>query len=114
MCARSVGLSFCRFAQTISRRCARVSAVTMPWTRCGALARGGDDAHDGIMFLTSRVSIEMVQKSAAINAPVMVAMSAPTALAIRTAEDAGITLAAVARDDGFEVFTHGERIADAP
>jgi FdhD protein len=81
---------------------------------CGALARGGNDAHDGIMILTSRVSIEMVQKSAAINAPVVVAMSAPTALAIRTAEDAGITLAAVARDDGFEVFTHGERIADAP
>jgi FdhD protein len=81
---------------------------------CGALAREGGDAHDGLVFLTSRVSIEMVQKSAAINAPVVVAMSAPTALAIRTAEDAGITLAAVARDDGFEVFTHGERIADAP
>jgi len=81
---------------------------------CGALARGGDDGHDGIMVLTSRVSIEMVQKSAAINAPIVVAMSAPTALAIRTAEDAGITLAAVARDDGFEVFTHAERITDAP
>jgi FdhD protein len=40
-------------------------------------------------------------------------MSAPTALAIRTAEDAGITLAAVARDDGFEVFTHKQRIAEA-
>jgi FdhD protein len=81
---------------------------------CGALARAGGDARDGIVVLTSRVSIEMVQKSAAINAPIMVAMSAPTALAIRTAEDAGITLAAVARDDGFEVFTHGERIAEAP
>ena len=42
---------------------------------------------------------------------IVVAMSAPTALAIRTAEDAGITLAAVARDDGFEVFTHKHRIA---
>ena len=80
---------------------------------CGALARENGDARDGIMFLTSRVSIEMVQKSAAINAPIMVAMSAPTALAIRTAEDAGITLAAVAREDGFEVFTHGERISEA-
>lgn len=80
---------------------------------CGALARENGDARDGIIFLTSRVSIEMVQKSAAIQAPVMVAMSAPTALAIRTAEDAGITLAAVARHDGFEVFTHGERITEA-
>jgi FdhD protein len=80
---------------------------------CGALARVNSDARDGIIFLTSRVSIEMVQKSAAIHAPIMVAMSAPTALAIRTAEDAGITLAAVAREDGFEVFTHGQRILEA-
>ncbi len=78
---------------------------------CGALAREGRDAQAGIVVLTSRVSIEMVQKSAAMSAPIMVAMSAPTALAIRTAEDAGITLAAVARDDGFEIFTHAERIA---
>jgi FdhD protein len=80
---------------------------------CGALAREGGDAGQGIVFLTSRVSIEMVQKSAAMNAPIVVAMSAPTALAIRTAEEAGITLAAVARDDGFEVFTHGNRILEA-
>jgi FdhD protein len=80
---------------------------------CGALARANGDGRDGIIFLTSRVSIEMVQKSAAIGAPIVVAMSAPTALAIRTAEDAGITLAAVAREDGFEVFSHGERISEA-
>ena len=36
----------------------------------------------------------------------MVAVSAPTALAVRTAEAAGITLVGVARSDGFEVFTH--------
>jgi FdhD protein len=53
----------------------------------------------------------MVQKTAAIGAPLMVAVSAPTALAVRMAEAAGITLAAVARADGFEIFTHPERIA---
>ena len=63
-------------------------------------------------MLTSRVSIEMVQKSAAMNAALVVAMSAPTALAIATAQDAGITLVAVARDDAFEVFTHKHRIRD--
>jgi len=73
----------------------------------GALAGQG---RGGIVFLTSRVSIEMVQKSAAMDAAVIVAVSAPTALAIATAEDAGITLAAVARDDSFEVFTRKERI----
>jgi len=76
----------------------------------GALARGGTDTRDGMVLLTSRVSVEMVQKAAAIGAPVMVAVSAPTALAVRTAETAGITLIAIARQDGFEIFTHGSRI----
>jgi FdhD protein len=53
----------------------------------------------------------MVQKTAAMGTPVMVAVSAPTALAVRTAEVAGITLAAIARSDSFEVFTHPERVA---
>ncbi|WP_339038563.1 formate dehydrogenase accessory sulfurtransferase FdhD [Bradyrhizobium symbiodeficiens] len=76
----------------------------------GALARGRTDARGGMVLLTSRVSVEMVQKAAAIGAPVMVAVSAPTALAVRTAEAAGITLIAIARQDGFEIFTHGGRI----
>ena len=46
-----------------------------------------------------------------MGAPVVVAVSAPTALAVRMAEAAGITLIGVARDDGFEMFTHPERIA---
>jgi FdhD protein len=77
----------------------------------GALARGGIAADDGMVLLTSRVSVEMVQKTAAMGAAVMVAVSAPTALAVRMAERAGITLVAVARSDGFEIFTHPQRIA---
>ena len=76
----------------------------------GALARAGRAAGDGLLLLSSRVSVEMVQKAAMIGAPVIVAVSAPTALAIRVAEAAGITLLAIARDDGFEVFTHPDRI----
>ena len=76
----------------------------------GALAQAKVDAHRGVVLLTSRVSVEMVQKTAAIGAPVMVSVSAPTALAIRMAEAAGITLAAIARSDGFEVFTHPHRV----
>jgi FdhD protein len=76
----------------------------------GALARSSTVAREGIILLTSRVSVEMVQKSAAIGAPVMVSVSAPTALAVRMADAAGITLAAIARADGFEVFTHPYRI----
>jgi hypothetical protein len=75
----------------------------------GALARSGTLGHTG-MVLTSRVSIEMVQKAAVIGAPVMVAMSAPTAIEVRAAEVARITLLAIARRVGFEIFSHPHRI----
>jgi FdhD protein len=80
----------------------------------GALALQKISAADGMVLLTSRVSVEMVQKTAAMGAPLLVAVSAPTALAVRMAEASGITLAAIARADGFEIFTHPARIsADA-
>jgi FdhD protein len=52
----------------------------------------------------------MVQKSAMIGAAVVAAVSAPTALAVRMAESCGMTLVAIARKDGFEVFTHPHRV----
>jgi len=76
----------------------------------GALWRRGMDPAGGMVVLTSRVSVELVQKAAAFGAQVLVAVSAPTALAIRTAEAAGMTLLAVARDDGFEIFTRPDRV----
>jgi FdhD protein len=76
----------------------------------GAVAQERVAAGEGMVLLTSRVSVEMVQKAAAMGAPLMVAVSAPTALAVRMADAAGITLAAIARADGFEVFTHPGRI----
>lgn len=76
----------------------------------GALARSEMTASAGAVVLTSRVSVEMVQKAAVLGAQVLIAVSAPTALAVRTAEAAGLTLVAVARKDGFEVFTGAERI----
>jgi FdhD protein len=79
----------------------------------GRLHRQRVEAGQGIVLLTSRVSVEMVQKAAVAGAPVLVAISAPTALALETAERSGITLVAVARADGFEVFTHPHRIAGA-
>jgi FdhD protein len=79
----------------------------------GALAQAKVSTSEGMVLLTSRVSVEMVQKTAAIGASVMVAVSAPTALAVKMAEAAGITLVAIARSDGFEIFTHPDRIASA-
>ncbi|MHC2335690.1 formate dehydrogenase accessory sulfurtransferase FdhD [Bradyrhizobium sp. USDA 4454] len=79
----------------------------------GALARDQVVTSEGMVLLTSRVSVEMVQKTAAIGAPLIAAVSAPTALAVRMADAAGITLAAIARADGFEIFTHPERVTGA-
>lgn len=77
----------------------------------GALARAGISAANGMVLLSSRVSVEMVQKTATLGAPVLVAISAPTSLAIEVADAAGITMIGVARNDGFEVFSHTGRIA---
>jgi FdhD protein len=77
----------------------------------GALAREKINPAEGIIIMSSRLSIELVQKAAAIGCPMLVAVSAPTNYALRAADQAGMTLVAVARDDSFEVFTHRERIA---
>ncbi len=77
----------------------------------GAAARGVVDPRAGVVVLTSRISVEMVQKTAMLGAPMLVAVSAPTTLAVATAAAAGLTLVAVARHDGFEVFTRPDRIA---
>lgn len=76
----------------------------------GAIARGGRAVPGGAVVLTSRVSVEMVQKSAVLGAAFIIAVSAPTTLAIATAEAAGLTLIAVTRADGFEVFTRPDRV----
>ena len=76
----------------------------------GALLRTGTRADGGVVLLTSRISVELVQKAAGLGAPMIAAVSAPTALALRTAEAAGITLAGIVRTDGFELFTHPHRV----
>ncbi len=78
----------------------------------GALLRQGVTASQGVVLMTSRVSVELVQKAARIGAPVIAAVSAPTALAVRNAKTCGMTLIAVMRGRDFEVFTHPERILE--
>ncbi|MEY4696833.1 MAG: hypothetical protein RIT14_1261 [Pseudomonadota bacterium] len=67
----------------------------------------------GAVVLTCRISIDMVQKVAALGAPVIIAVSAPTAHAVDLADEAGITLIALARSDRFEVFSHSDRLTEA-
>ena len=76
----------------------------------GAVVNAGISAKTGIVAVTSRLSVEMVQKTAILGSPVMAAISAPTALAIETAESAGITLVALVRGEDFEIFTRADRV----
>ena len=76
----------------------------------GAAIRSHASPDRSVLLLTSRVSIEMVQKAAVLGVGIIVAVSAPTSLAINVAEAVGTTLCAIARADGFEVFSHPDRI----
>lgn len=75
----------------------------------GAVMAAGHDPAGGILFLSSRAGYELVHKAARMGFPLMVSISAPTAMAIRAAEAAGITLASLAGED-LAVFTQPMRI----
>ena len=77
----------------------------------GALARDGIDAGQGAIVMSSRLSVDLVQKAARLGAPVLIGASAPTGLALDWADRAGITLIARARDASFDLYTHPRRIA---
>ncbi|MBN2629847.1 MAG: formate dehydrogenase accessory sulfurtransferase FdhD [Rhodobacteraceae bacterium] len=72
----------------------------------------GGTAGDAALVLTSRVSIDLVQKACTAGFAVLIAVSAPTAAAVQMADAAGLTLIAGARPDGFDCFTHPHRVKD--
>jgi FdhD protein len=76
----------------------------------GALVRGGGDFSGGYMLITSRASYEMVQKCATVGISLLVALSAPTAFAVRLAQRCGLTLVAFARADQHVVYAHPRRL----
>lgn len=76
----------------------------------GALARKGMGFSSGAVLVTSRASHEMVRKCVAAGVRVLAAVSAPTALAVRAAEAAGLTLAAFVRHTGHTVYACPERL----
>ena len=63
--------------------------------------------------MSSRLSVDLVQKAARLGAPVLIGASAPTGLALAWADRAGITLIARARGASFDLYTHPSRIAGA-
>ena len=77
----------------------------------GLLAKTGVGHDDGYVLVTSRASYEMVQKCAAAGIGLMVAISAPTGLAVRLAEETGVTLVGFARGNSHVVYAHPWRLA---
>ncbi len=75
----------------------------------GALAKQGGDK-TGFFITTSRASFEMVQKTASAGVGMLVAVSAPTGLAVRIAEECGLTLVGFARENRYVVYSHAENI----
>jgi len=75
----------------------------------GALARAGIAPASGAVLLTSRLSVDMVQKTVMAGATVLLSVSAPTAHAVRLADAAGLTLATTA-GGGLTAYANGERI----
>ena len=76
----------------------------------GALTRAEADFTAGYMLITSRASYEMVQKAATVGISLLVALSAPTAFAVRLAQRSGLTLVAFARADKHVVYAHPHRV----
>jgi FdhD protein len=68
-------------------------------------------ANGHALVVSGRSSFEIVAKAVAAGIPIVVAVSAPSSLAIETAEKTGVTLIGFSRDAGFVVYAHGERVA---
>lgn len=78
----------------------------------GALLKHGTDFSAGFMITTSRASYEMVQKATAVGVTILAAISAPTALAIRLAQESGLTLIGFAREHSCVIYSHTQRFTE--
>jgi FdhD protein len=76
----------------------------------GALVRANQDPRQGFIVLTSRASFEMVQKAVVFGAPLVASISGPTGLAVRVAEQAGLTLVGFTRPGRHTVYAHPGRL----
>ena len=79
----------------------------------GAATSRGVSTRELVLFVSGRISLELVQKAAACGVPVLAAISAPTSLAVRYAESLGITLVGFVRGERLNVYSHARRVASS-
>jgi FdhD protein len=79
-----------------------------------ALLDGLVPLRDRILCVSGRLSFELVQKACVAGAPILVGVGAPTSLAVRLADDRGLTLCGFARGGRVNVYTGAERVTPAP
>ena len=64
-----------------------------------------------MLVVSSRASFEMVQKTATLGVPILVAVSAPTSYAVQVANELGLLLVAFGRSKQFSLYSHPEFLA---
>jgi FdhD protein len=65
---------------------------------------------NALVFFSGRVSYELVQKALQAKIPIIVAVGAPSSLAVKLADAGGITLIGFLRGNRFNIYTHPERV----
>ena len=70
------------------------------------------DVSMGAVLITSRASVEIVQKAATLGIGMLAAISAPTSLAIQLAQETGVTLLGFVRQKSYVVYAHPERLLE--
>lgn len=80
----------------------------------GQLLQQKTDTSEGMVVVSSRASFEMVQKTATLGVPILVAVSAPTSYAVQVADELNLMLVAFGRSKQFSVYSHPDFLATTP